>query len=148
MQVHPVDVFFYGSYINFEVLAEVDIQRRSYLTARLPEYKLMIAPLANLVEDPAHVAFGIVTQLSHAELERLYTEHARNRLGGIYLPEAVLVHTDANKMMAALIYIAHEMQPAPPDPDYVDRILRPAQNYGFPDHYLDHIASFKASTIP
>ncbi|ETW98547.1 MAG: hypothetical protein ETSY1_18335 [Candidatus Entotheonella factor] len=143
MPRHPVDVFFYGSYINFEVLAEVNILERPHQVAWLPGYKLVISPLANMVPDPSSTAFGMMTQLDHDELDRLYGEHARKRLGEIYLPEAVLVYTGANVMRPALTYIAHDMAPARPAPDYVDRILRPAQGYGFPSDYLAYIESFK-----
>jgi hypothetical protein len=34
------------------------------------------------------------------------------------------------------------MKPAPADPAYVDRILRPARDHGFPEWYLARIASF------
>ena len=137
-----VDVFFYGSYINFDVLAEVDIGERPYRTAWLPSYRLVIAPLANLAKDRTAVAFGIVTGLNHDELERLYVEHAQGKLGGTYLPEAVLVYTDENVAMPALTYISHDMEAGQPEATYVQRILRPAQRYGFPESYLDHIRSF------
>ena len=143
MSKYLVDIFFYGSYINFDVLAEADIDERPYQVASLPHHKLVISPLANLVKNQTSVAFGIVTKLSHTELERLYIKHARDKLGGTYLPEAVLTYTAIHAMRPALTYISHDMKPAHPDPAYVDRILRPARKYGFPKSYLKHIASFK-----
>ncbi|MDJ0756288.1 MAG: gamma-glutamylcyclotransferase family protein [Ardenticatenaceae bacterium] len=138
-----VDVFFYGSYINFDVLAEVHIDERPYQVAWLPNHKLVISPLANLVKDLSAVAFGIVTKLNHDELTRLYVDHAQDTLGGVYLPEAVVVYTDTQTMRPALTYISHDMAPAKPDPAYVDRIYRPAKAYSFPSSYLAHIASFR-----
>lgn len=138
-----VDVFFYGSYINFAVLGEAGIDQRPYDTARLPGFELVIAPLANLRANSGSQAYGILTRLSHAELHRLYTEHARDKLGGTYLPEAVLVFTADNALWPALCYMSHEMQPGKPDPGYVERILSPAREYGFPAEYLRHIESFK-----
>ncbi len=143
MSKYKVDVFFYGSYINFDVLAEVEIYERSYQVAWLPNYKLVISPLANLAKDQSFVTLGIATKLNHDELNRLYIEHARDKLGGNYLPEAVLVYISRNSMMPALSYISHEMEAARPETEYVDRILRPARKYGFPSHYLEHIESFR-----
>lgn len=140
---HKVDVFFYGSYINFQVLARAGIEKRPYQLVRLPGYRLVIGPLANLEEDEAFQAYGILTSLTHAELHRLYEEHARRKFGGIYLPEAVLVFSLENALMPALCYLSHDMTPAAPDPDYVDRILHPARDYGFPADYLEDIQSFK-----
>lgn len=137
-----VDVFFYGSYINFDVLAEVDIFERPYQIAWLPNHKLVISPLANLIKDNTSTAFGIVTKLAHDELERLYVEHAQGKLGGTYLPEAVLVYTAENLLMPALTYISHDMASGQAANDYIQRILRPAQKYQFPESYLRHIESF------
>lgn len=148
MSEHRVDVFFYGSYINFDVLSEVGVHERAFQAARLPGYRFQIRPLANLVADEGNQAFGIITRLSHRELDRLYTEHARDKLGGWYLPEAVLTFTIENALRPALCYLSHDMQPGVPDPAYVDRILYPAREYGFPADYLEHIESFKKVAAP
>ena len=60
---------------------------------------------------------------------------------GAYLPEAVLVETDAGAK-PALCYIAHEMEPAPADPAYVERIVGPARGYGFPASYVAKLEAF------
>ncbi len=143
MSTHRVDVFFYGSYINFEVLEEVDIMPRPYEVCRVNGFRLTISPLANLVPDPQGSTYGILTKLSHPELECLYNEHARGKLGGIYLPEAVLVYQSNGIYTPALTYISHDMPPAKTDPAYVARIYGPAEKYGFPKWYLAHIASFR-----
>jgi AIG2-like family len=143
MSAHLVDVFFYGSYINFKVLAEVNINERPHKVAWLNGYELVISPLANIIKEHSSVVFGIVTKLTHSELERLYTEHAQHKLGGIYLPEAILVSTDTDSIVPALTYISHDMKTEHAEPDYVDRILNPAKKYGFPGKYLQYIESFK-----
>jgi Gamma-glutamyl cyclotransferase, AIG2-like len=135
-------VFFYGSYINRKVLAEVDIVPGSMESAVLPGHELVIRPLANLVPSDRHVAHGILIQATHAELDRLYTEHAQGVLGGTYLPQAVVCHLPSGDLRPALAYIAHDMPPRPADPAYVRRILQPAREYGFPDWYLAHIRAF------
>lgn len=143
MSEYQVDVFFYGSYINFDVLAEASIGQRPYQVAWAPNHKLIISPLANLIKDAASTAFGIIIKLNHDELDYLYIEHAQGQLGGTYLPEAILTYTASNVIVPALTYISHDLEPATPDPAYVDRILRPARQYQFPESYLNHIESFK-----
>ncbi|HSS65288.1 MAG TPA: gamma-glutamylcyclotransferase family protein [Gammaproteobacteria bacterium] len=145
MNSHQVDVFFYGSYINFAVLAEAEIDERPYRIARLPGYRLTISPLANLVRDESSEAYGILTRLTHRELDGLYVGHAQEKLGGTYLPEAVVVTTAENISLPALCYLSHDMRPSKPDSAYVDRILNPARRYGFPAEYLRHIASFSGN---
>ena len=143
MVEHAVDVFFYGSYINFDVLKEVNIRKRAFAVGRINGYVLTIAPLANLSFSQPGSAYGIITKLTHAEMDRLYHDHARIKLGGEYFPEAVIVYQLNGMYTPALCYISHNMPAADADPAYVERILRPTKEYGFPKWYLDHIESFK-----
>ena len=134
--------FFYGSYMNLKVLAEVDLVPEKWEVARLDGFDIRIEPRANLVRSDEHAVYGIVATATHAELERLY-DHARDVLGEIYLPETVLVETVDGRWMPALCYICPDMQRARADGDYVERIAEPARAYGFPAWYLERIASFR-----
>lgn len=136
-----VATFFYGSYINRDVLREVELVPQRFEVARLPGYDLSIRPLANLVASSQHSVFGMLASATHAELDRLY-RHAQEVLGGVYLPHPVLVFGLAGQAEPALCYIAPSLSPSAPDPAYVRRILEPAREYGFPDWYLERIASF------
>ncbi|MEQ8766734.1 MAG: gamma-glutamylcyclotransferase family protein [Planctomycetota bacterium] len=144
MSDRAVWTFFYGSYLNPAVLAEVDLRPQVWETARLGGFELVISPRANLRPASGCVAFGIVAQVTHAELDRLYA-HAEDVLGQVYLPEAVLVSTFDHRSLPALCYVCTDMAPAPAEADYVDRILEPCRQYGFPEWYLKHIASFRPS---
>jgi cation transport regulator ChaC len=141
MEDGRVWVFLYGSYINFDVLREVDLVPAKWEVARLAGYDLTILPRANLVADGAGVVYGIVAAATHSELDRLYT-HAREVLGEMYLPEAVLVEARDGSWRPALCYICPGMQPRPADPAYVERIARPARTLGFPAWYVERIESF------
>ena len=134
--------FFYGSYMNLDVLREVDFSPRQVERARLPGFALTIRPLANLVRSDHDVVYGIVATGTHAELARLY-DHAEEVLGGRYLPEAVLVETGQGRSIPALCYIAPDLKPRPAALDYVERIELAGRLHGLPERYLEHIASFK-----
>jgi hypothetical protein len=140
--MRTVPVFFYGSYMNLNVLAEVELRPSQLEPAVLEAYELSIRPLANLQPRSGASVFGLLTAASHAELARLYG-HAEHVLGGVYLPEAVLVRTLDGRYTPALCYISQTLQPSAASADYVERILAPAQQHGFPTWYLDHIAAFK-----
>jgi hypothetical protein len=47
-----------------------------------------------------------------------------------------LVETLGGKWRPALCYICPSMEPRRPDPDYVERIIAPARQFGFPDWYV------------
>jgi hypothetical protein len=134
--------FFYGSYMNLDVLKELDMLPEQWEVGRLDGFDIRIAPRANLVRSDQAAVYGLLATATHAELARLYA-HAKDVLGETYLPEAVLVHTLAGAWRPALCYICPAMQPGPAALDYVDRILKPARALGFPDGYVQRLESFR-----
>ena len=141
MSEPSVTVFFYGSYINRSVLREVDLVPARFVAAKLPGYEIRIRPLANLVPSQGGTVYGVLASATHAELERLY-RHAREVLGGVYLPHPVLAYTLAERAEPALCYIAPALPDAPASAKYVNRILEPARELGFPAWYLERVESF------
>jgi len=110
--------------------------------ARLAGFDICIRPRANLVRSNQHTVYGVLATATHAELGRLYT-HAKDVLGETYLPEAVLTETLDQKWKPALCYVCPAMVPRPATNDYIDRIVIPARNYGFPGWYLERLESFR-----
>lgn len=143
MNERKVKGFFYGSYINPRVLAEVELWPTAFEVARLHGWDIRIRPRANLLPDQSAEVHGLLFDATHAELERLYA-HARDVLGEVYLPEAVLAERLDGGSVPALCYICHDMQDAPADNAYVERIAAPAREFGFPDWYLERIESFRS----
>ncbi len=142
MSENEIWTFFYGSYINLDVLKEVDYVPREYEVTRLPGFNITIRPLANLVRSDQHTVYGIVATGTHTELARLY-DHAENILGGLYLPEAVLVQTMSGRWIPALTYISANLSGESATREYVDKIIKPAKAYGFPSWYIKKLESYK-----
>jgi hypothetical protein len=134
--------FFYGSYINLDVLKEVNFTPERWEVARLHGFDIRIQPRANLVRSEQGCVYGIIATATHAELAGLYA-HAKDVLGELYLPEAVLVETLDGKWQPALCYLCPEMEPRPAANDYIERIAGPARAYGFPDWYIQRLESFR-----
>src|SRR4051794_1167363 len=101
MRETKVWTFFYGSYINFDVLRQVDLVPQQWEVARLAGFDIVIRPRANLVRSERDCVFGIVATATHQELSRLYA-HAKDVLGETYLPEAVVVETASGALRPAL----------------------------------------------
>ncbi len=131
--------FFYGSFINLDVLREVDFVPEAIVVARLPGYDIRIEPLANLVPVDGATAYGILVPATHGDLRRLYSQG----WVGTYLPHAVLVTRVDGAFVPALCYIAPSPPPGPATADYVDRIVGPARGYGFPAWYIERLESFR-----
>lgn len=135
--------FFYGSYMNFDVLKEVDLMPERWEVAKLYGFDIRIQPRANLIRSDQHCVYGIIAAVTHEELQHLYA-HAQGVLGEVYLPEAVLIETLDGKWLPALCYICPEMQPRPAAEDYLDRIIKPAKALGFPQWYIARLESFRS----
>ena len=132
-------VFFYGSYINPDVLKKVGYIPRKMEVAVLHGFELTITPLANIEESDQGAVYGIVATGTHAELERLY---AQGVLDNMYLPRAVLVQKTSGEFVPALTYIASTINQKKAQKDYVERIAKPAEAYEFPGWYIEKIRSF------
>ena len=137
-----VVTFFYGSYMNLSVLRELDVTPEHVEVARLTGFDISIRPLANLVRSDRNTVYGILASATHVELARLYV-HAEEKLGGLYLPEAVVVNTLDGKLQPALCYIAPALDPAPASEEYVERIVQAAREHGFPEWYIERLERFR-----
>jgi cation transport regulator ChaC len=135
-------VFFYGSYMNRDVLGEVELTPARWEVARLAGFDICIRPRANLVRSPQHTVYGVAATATHEELRRLYA-HAHDVLGELYLPEAVLTESLDGNWRPAMCYIAPHMPARPAATDYVDRIVAPARALGFPPWYIERLESFR-----
>lgn len=137
--------FFYGSYMNLDVLLEVELTPQAVEVATVSGFDVRIAPLANLVESEGEGVYGILATATHDELARLY-RHAEETLGGVYLPQAVLARTLGGVYRPALCYVAPELHSAPAEAAYVHRILAAARRFEFPEPYVQRLASFLPPT--
>lgn len=143
MTESKVWVFFYGSYMNRDVLKEVDLAPEQWEVARVGGFDIVIQPRANLIRSDRHCVYGILASATHAELNRLYA-HAKDVLGETYLPEAVLAQTTSGEWRSALCYIAPSMDEGPAAKDYVERILKAARDYSFPGWYIQQLETFRS----
>lgn len=132
-------VFFYGSFINTAVLGSVGLVPGMVETARVWGFDIRIAPLANLVRSDGCCVYGIVCETTHDDLDRLYAQD----WVGLYLPEAVIAETAGGGLVPALCYIAPLPAAAYATDEYIDRIVGPAREYGFPAWYIERIESYR-----
>jgi hypothetical protein len=128
--------------MNFEVLGEVDLTPQEWEVGGLNGYDIQIGPRANLVRSDRACVYWVLATATHAELARLYA-HAQDVLGELYLPESVLVETLDGKWRAASCYICPYMEPGVVEAAYVDRIVKPAREFGFPAWYVERLEGFK-----
>ncbi len=143
MSKRTVWTFYYGSNINLEILKRVGYVPERVEVARLHGFDIAISPLANLVPSEEHMVYGILATGTHDDLDRLYGRYVQDELGATYLPEAVLCETLDGRWVPALCYIAAPLADAPATDDYLDRIIKPAREFGFPDWYIERLERFR-----
>jgi len=143
MSERKIQVFLYGSAINLDVLVDAGLKKRAFAPASLAGFDLLVQPVANLVESGDGVVYGILANFTHTEIETLVSNHSPKLTDAVYSPEPVIVRTRGGKIVPALTYIAENMPAEQADSAYIDRILKPAKNYGFPKWYMDRIESFR-----
>lgn len=83
------DVFFYGLYMDPEILRAKSVEPRNPRLGYAAGYTLRIGNMATLLRDtdPSARAFGLVYALTHAELSMLYDQAGLD----MYIAEALLV---------------------------------------------------------
>jgi len=137
MSVRPISVFFYGLFMDHELLRAAGIQPSPLRVARLPEYALKIEERATLLPAVGHTAYGVLTTLTHPELERLYSGPGLDA----YRPEAVLVHSADGPPVPALCFnLLITPQPHERNPDYADKLRALAMRLELPREYVATIA--------
>ncbi len=93
-----VDVFFYGLYMDEEILLSKGVEIRNQRKACVKDYVLRVGKMATLLRDKNKETHGLVYELTHKEIDILYKDSGLNE----YVSEAILLQVD-NKSIPALV---------------------------------------------
>lgn len=136
MEPRRIDGFFYGLFMDAEVLRQAGANPSHVRRAYVPDFALRIGQRATLVPSAGARAYGMLIALTHAELERLYSAPGLE----VYRPEAVLAHPLEGEAVPALCYnliqapAAHER-----NPEYAMRLRTVLESLGFPGEYVESV---------
>ena len=131
-----LDVFFYGLFMDEQLLRAKGIHPADARIASVPGFVLRIGARATLVPAPGAEVHGVLMKLSHADLETLYGDASVQA----YRPEAVLAMERNGAAVAALCYTLPDA-PSPDEhnADYASRLRSLAQAVGLPSEYVTSI---------
>jgi hypothetical protein len=137
MNDRRVDAFFYGLFMDVEVLRHAGVAPTHGRRAFVDDFALRIGERATLVPSVGARSYGMLVALTHAELERLYLAPGLDE----YRPEAVLAHCLDGGTAAALCYNL----PAQPgadesNPSYAGKLRKVLADLGFPAEYVESVA--------
>jgi hypothetical protein len=136
MSDRRLSVFFYGLFMDPEILISKGIQPTEIRIASLKNFALRIGQRATLVPEETGMVHGVVMSLLHDELEKLYSEPSVRA----YRPEPVLAELSDGEVIASLCFNLVE----PPSNDehnaeYATKLREVAKRVGLPAEYVASI---------
>jgi len=136
MGPRQIDGFFYGLFMDAQVLRQAGTEPSNFRRAYVTDFALRIGQRATLVPSPGARAYGMLISLTHAELERLYGGPGLED----YRPEAVIAHLSEREAIPALCYnLIQAPESHERNPEYALRLQNVLENLGFPAEYVQSI---------
>jgi len=136
MPERHVDCFFYGLFMDRDILRDSGVVAENPRLAYVDEHALVIGNRATLVPRRNARTYGMVFALFHSGIERLYSAPGLEQ----YRPEAVVAHSLEGDAIPALCYNLLEV---PGDDEvniqYAAKLQTVLRNLGFPPEYIDSI---------
>ena len=126
------DVFFYGLFMDRELLERKGFRPTDVRIATVRGFALRIGERAALVPDPKAEVHGVLVRLAHAELEKLYSEPGVRE----YRPEAVIALTREGDEVPAVCYNLPEAPAAKVNAEYARKLRALAERLGLPEDYV------------
>jgi AIG2-like family len=135
MRTRRLSVFFYGLFMDPELLRGKGLQPENARRACVRGMRLRIGERAALELDPDGIVYGMLFELTHGDIERLYAEPSV----APYRPEAVLAEPDEGEPVAALCYNLPSAPTDKPNLEYVRKLRALAIRLGLPAGYVNSI---------
>ncbi len=137
MSERRVDAFFYGLFMDMDLLRASGVAPGNPRRAAVDGYALRIGRRATLWPADGARVYGVLASLTHADLDRLYTAPGLER----YRPEAVLAHPFEGAPTPALCYNLREApRPDERNPEYALRLRQALETLDFPPDYIASVA--------
>lgn len=136
MAQRPIEVFFYGLFMDAELLRSKGAHPENVRMAAVPGFELRIRQRATLLRNASSCAWGMLMQLTHAEVDQLYSEPSVQA----YRPEAVLVQVSDGSFLPALCFnLVHPPAPEEKNPGYAAKLKQLAIRLQLPADYIECI---------
>jgi hypothetical protein len=136
MESRAIDVFFYGLFMDADLLRANGLHPTNGRQASVSGMALRIGRRATLVPDPARSVHGFVFGLSHDEVQRLYAEPSVSA----YRPEAVIAQLADRSCIPALCFnLPPSNETAHANPEYAEKLRMVAVRLGLPAEYVASI---------
>ena len=136
MQQRSVYTFYYGLFMDDDVLRSAGIEVREPRRGFVEGFALRIGERATLISRANERAYGIAYSMPHSDIDKLYGQLGLED----YKPEGVLVNTFNGGSFAALCFNLLE---APDENEkntaYADKLKAALNKFKFPQEYISQI---------
>ena len=129
-------VFFYGLFMDEDLLVSRGIEPGSVSTGFVDDYELLIGKRATLARRVGSRVYGLMMEIARGEVTDLYAEDSV----ADYIPEPVVVVLTDGSTAKASCYNLPADKVTGTNRDYAKSLLDLATRLGFPASYLDQIS--------
>ena len=136
MTERRIDVFFYGLFMDADLLRGKGVVPLNPRPASLDGFGLRIGKRATLVPSRQESSYGMVMGLTHEELKTLYSGPGL----GVYRPEAVPCTALSGEPACALCYnLPGAPAPEELNEEYAGQLRSVLAKLGFPAEYVERV---------
>ena len=133
-----MEVFFYGLFMDKDILINSGINPSNPRQGYLNDYTLKIGNRASLIQYKNEKAYGIVMEVDDKEVNQLYAEKSV----ADYIPEKVTIVTASNEHLSAICYNLPLELLTGTNAQYATSLYKLAQKLDFPSEYLEKIQQY------
>ena len=133
-----MEVFFYGLFMDKDILLKNGINPVNPRKGYLPDYTLKIGNRASLIPCQNEKAYGILMEVGDEEVIRLYAQKSV----ADYVPEKVKIVTESNEEVTATCYNLPLELLTGANEVYAKSLYELAKKLNFPKEYLDKINEY------
>ncbi|TRW82071.1 replication protein [Mycolicibacterium sp. 018/SC-01/001] len=138
--------FAYGSNLSVQQMAQRCPDATDPQPATLADHDWLINErgVATVEPHPGGVVHGVLWRVSDHDLATLDSAEG---VPVRYRRDALTVHTEGGQR-TAWVYIDHRVEPGPPRPGYLERILEGAHHHGLPRRWIDFLQRWDPTRWP
>jgi Gamma-glutamyl cyclotransferase, AIG2-like len=130
-----VDVFFYGLFMDAELLRQKGISPENPRVASVKDFRLVIGNRATLIPCATGMVHGLLFSLTQHEIAALYSEPSVAE----YRPETISAITERGIVPALCFNLPSTVPCHERNFEYATRLKALAERIGLPQSYVDSI---------
>ncbi len=115
-----------------EFLRTLGVVPKTFETAELKNWSITFSPLATLIQSKGDSVYGAVAELSRTQAQTLYSREDMKP----YHPVNIEVATKGDTRVPVQTYISKPSAGQKPSVEYLQRVIRAAENLRLPQPYL------------